>query len=96
MLKQNYLCSKIDQVLQVVKQFKVNKLMHTYGCRVICALIVRFFWIKMHDPISFKVAEHEVKQAVMSASKTDYFCEAYKAAGRQDHYPSGNKETEMV
>lgn len=32
----------------------------------------------------------------MSASKTDYFCEAYKAAGRQDHYPSGNKETEMV
>ena len=70
--------------------------MHTYGFRVICALTVRFFWIKMRNPISCKIAEHEIKQAMMSTSKTDYFCEAYKAAGRQVHYPSGNKEAEMV
>lgn len=47
--------------------------MHTYGCRVICALTVRFFWIKMHNPINSKVAEHEIEQEMMSTSKTDYF-----------------------
>lgn len=50
----------------------------------------------MHNPINSKVAEHEIEQEMMSTSKTDYFWKAYKAAGRQDHYPSGNKETEMV
>lgn len=40
--------------------------MHTNVCRVICALAVRFFWIKVCNPISCKVAEHEIKQAMMS------------------------------
>lgn len=52
--------------------------------------------IKMCNPINCKVAEHEIKQAMMSTSTNDFFSKAYKAAGRQDHYPSGNKETEMV
>lgn len=80
-------------LFQAVKQFTENELMHTYGCTVICALTARFLWIKY---VIQETAEHEIKQAVRAASETGCFWKVYKAAGRQHHYPSDNKEAETA